>query len=66
MGVSSPIEPTASLPDSARGRSTWSRSSKVTWNIFWNGMIMSRSMPGACSPPKVPSIRLAFSFSQRL
>ncbi|MNT06386.1 hypothetical protein D3C72_1410500 [compost metagenome] len=34
IGVSSPIEPTASWPCSPSGRSTWSRSSKVTWNIF--------------------------------
>ena len=66
IGVSSPMEPTASLPDSASGRSTWSRSSKLTWNIFMVGIELLRSIPGATSPPKVPSMYAGRSRSQRL
>ncbi len=67
MGVSSPMEPTASWPLSASGRSTWSRSSKLTWNIFWATARASASMLWKlASSVSADSRYCASCFSQRL
>ena len=67
MGVSSPMEPTASWPVSASGRSSWSRSSRLTWYIF---MAMASGSPSssrvARSWPRVPSSRRVLSLSHCL
>ncbi len=62
------MDPTASWLFSASGRRTWSRSSKVTMNIFWCTRSSSASinLKSGVSWFSVVSTRSAFSRNQRL